>query len=181
MKQLTHNRKWLLWITIVAISSGITVGVFSAKRQASKQQQKLVTELPEVKSNVPRLSVAGVTVKNPGTPAAIAVVEIRNNSPLAVVAVEISTKNDSGDSAAINTDGLANPENPSTVIPPWSTTTLEMSFAEMVADAPLVISGAVFADGTEEGDKWSLDAMRKFRGKNREQIKNRGRERSGKQ
>lgn len=177
MKRPTLSRKWLLSITIVAISGGITVGVFSAKRQASNGQQKRVTQLPEVKSHVPRLSVAGVSVKYPENAEPIAVVEIRNNSPLAVMAVEISTKN-GGDSGSVGTDGLTDPENLIVVIEPWGTTTLEMSFSEMIPDAPLVISAAIFADGTEEGDRWSLDAMKGSRAKHLQQIKDRQRRRT---
>jgi hypothetical protein len=169
------KRKWFLLLPLVALV--ISVGVFSAKRQQSNPQQKRVTELPEVKSHAPRLSVAGVSVKNPGTPNAIAVVEIRNNSPFPVMAVEISTKN-GGDSGAVYTDGLTDPENPIVVIEPWGTTTLEMNFGAMIPDAPLVISAAVFGDGTEEGDKWSLDAMKKFRAKHLKQIKDRERVRN---
>jgi hypothetical protein len=169
MKRLTLSRKWLLLVPIVAIATGITVGVFSAKRQVSKQQKR-VTELPEVKSHVPRLKVVGVSIKDPGTPAARAVVEIFNNSLLAVMAVEISTKN-RGDSGAVNIDGLTDPGNPIVVIEPWGRTTLEMNFGEMIPDAPLVISAAIFEDGTEEGDKWSLDAMKGSRAKRLQQIK----------
>lgn len=174
MKQFTLSRKWLLLVGIVVTLSGITVGVFSAKRQTSNPQQKRVTELPQVISHVPRLSVAGVSVKDPGTPAASAVVEIRNNSPFAVMSVEISTKN-GGDSGAVNTDGLTDPENPIVVIEPWGTTTFEMSFTAMIPDAPLVISAAIFADGTEEGDKWSLDSMKLGRAKRLERIRERER------
>lgn len=176
MKHLTLKRKWLLLIAIVAISSGITVGVFSAKRQTSNPQQKRVTELPQVISHVPRLNVAGVSVKYSETTAPIAVVEIRNNSHLAVMAVEISTKN-GGDSGSVGVDGLTDPENKIVVIKPWGTTTMEMGFGEMIPDAPLVISAAVFEDGTEEGDKWSLESMKSFRPKHLQQIKERERRR----
>ena len=177
MKHLPINPKWVLLVAIVAICSGITVGVFSARRQASNRQQKHVTELPPLKSHVPRLSIAGVSLKTVGTSAPIAVVEISNNSPLAVMAVEISTKNE-GDSGAVNTDGLTDPENPIVVIKPWGTTTLEMSFTQMIPDAPLVISAAIFEDGAEEGDKWSLDAMKRSRAKHLQQIKDAGRRRT---
>jgi len=38
-----------------------------------------------------------------------------------------------------------------------------MTFGEMIADAPIVVSAAVFSDGSEQGEKWSLDAMRGVR------------------
>jgi hypothetical protein len=102
-------------------------------------------------------------VKNPGTPDAVAEIEILNTSHLPVMCVEISTKNQAGDSGAVNEDGLDDPDKPRVVIPPYGTKTLEMSFSAMVPDAPLVLSAAVFADGSEDGDKWSRDAIRAVR------------------
>lgn len=146
----------------------VTGGVFSARQQRpDKKPQKQVVTLPPVISRVPKLRIANIDVKNPGTPDAIAVIEIVNTSHLAVMSVEISTKN-KGDSGAVNTDGLMDPENPKVVIPPFGTTTIEMSFSEMIPDAPLVVSAAEFADGTAEGEKWSLKAMRAGRKRHQE-------------
>jgi hypothetical protein len=160
------NRKWVcvLAVTTLLAASTISVAVFSAKRQqpSKQKQQKRVMELPPIVSHVPRLAIASITVRDAGTTDPRAVIEIRNNSDLAVMAVEISTKN-GGDSGAVNADGLDDPDNPKVVIPPHGTTTLEMSFSEMIVDAPLVLSAAVFADGSEDGDKWSFDAMRAVR------------------
>ena len=159
------KRRWILIFAATLITAAvITVGGFSMKRQQTKKQQerKRVTELPLVISHVSRLHVENISVKNPGTPDATAVIKIRNDSNLAVMAVEISTKNDV-DSAAVNEDGLEDSENPHVVIPPNGTITLEMPFTNMIPDVPLVVSGAVFADRSEDGDKWSLDAMRGVR------------------
>jgi hypothetical protein len=102
-------------------------------------------------------------VKNPATPEATAQVEILNTSHLAVMCVEISTKNAAGDSGAVNEDGLTFPDKPQVVIPPYGKKTLEMRLTNMVPDAPLVLSAAFFADGSEEGDQWSRDAIRTVR------------------
>jgi len=159
----------LLTLTAAVV---ITAGVFSAGRQPTNQKpQKQVSTLPPVVSHVPKLKIANFNVKNEGTPAAIAVVEILNTSHLAVMSVEISTRNKQGDSGAVNEDGLLDPDKPRVVIPPYGTTTLEMSFSEMVPDSPLVVSAAVFADSSEEGDKWSLDAMRGVRRHRQELLK----------
>jgi hypothetical protein len=165
------TRKWLFVFIAIFISTCVlTAGVFSARRLGIQKPRKQVVTLPEVVSHVPRLRVTNVSVKNPLTPDATAVVEILNTSNVAVMSVEISTNKD-GDSGAVNEDGLMDTNNPRVVIPPFGTTTLEMSFSEMVADAPLVVSAAEFADGTEEGDKWSRQAMRAVRAKRKAQKK----------
>ncbi len=160
------RRNWisLFFAGILLTTSVIGAVVFSAKRhQPNRQQQsKRVIELPAVVSHVPKLEIENIRVKDPGTSDATAVIEIRNNADSAVMAVEISTKN-GGDSAAVNEDGLDDADNPKVVIPPHGTTTLEMTFGEMIADAPIVVSAAVFSDGSEQGEKWSLDAMRGVR------------------
>jgi hypothetical protein len=170
-RMLSRKRVVLCLLTVTAAVI-ISVGVFSAGRQATNQKpQKQVLTLPPVVSHVPKLKIANFDIKNAGTPAAIAVIEILNTSPLAVMSVEISTRNKQGDSGAVNDDGLLDPDKPRVVIPPYGTTTLEMSFSEMVPDSPLVLSAAVFADSSEEGDKWSLDAMRGVRKHRQELLK----------
>jgi hypothetical protein len=163
MTNRTVKRKWILLSAATLITASVvTAGVFSARRQQAneKKQPKRVVELPAVISHVPKLNIVGISVRNPGTPDAIAVIEILNTSHLPVMSVEISTKNQAGDSGAVNEDGLDDPDRPQVVIPPYGTKTLEISFSEMVPDAPLVLSAAVFGDGSEDGDQWSRDAMR---------------------
>lgn len=173
MSNRIRSRKWIFLslVTFVA-ASVITAGVFSARRQRPNQKaQKQVIALPPVVSHIKKLQIANIDVKNSGTPNAIAVVEILNTSPLPVMSVEISTKNQAGNSGAVSDEGLLDPDNPRVVIPPYGTSKIEMSFSEMVPDAPLVVSAAVFADGSEEGDKWSLDAMRAVRKHRQELLK----------
>jgi hypothetical protein len=159
-------RKWIVLsaATLITVSI-VTAGVFSARRQRPNEQkvQKRVVELPEVVSHVPKLRIVSVIVKNPATPEATAQVEILNTSHLAVMCVEISTKNAAGDSGGVNEDGLTFPDKSQVVIPPYGTKTLEMQLSNMVPDAPLVVSAAFYADGSEEGDQWSRDAIRAVR------------------
>lgn len=165
MVNQTFKRRSIVFVGMFAvIALAVTAGVFSARRQPQNQKtQKKVLALPTVISHVPELQIASVSVKNLGTPDASAIVEILNTSPLAVMVVEISTKNKEGDSGAVNSDGLFDPDKPQVVIPPFGTTKIEMTFSAMVPDAPLVVSAAVFSDGTEEGDQWSRDAIRAVR------------------
>lgn len=164
MANRSLTRKWIfLSIFILLAVSVISVGVFSARRQQHNQPQKKVVSLPQVVSHVPKLKIANIDVKNAGTAEARAAIEILNTSPLPVMSVEISTRNPAGDSGAVTEDGLQDPDKPYVVIPPFGTKTLEMSFSEMVPDAPIVVSAAVFGDGSEDGDQWSRDAMRGVR------------------
>lgn len=167
-RSLTRKRIFLPVIMLL-VASTIAIGVFSARRQHGNiKPQKQVVALPPLISHVPKLRIANVNVRNLGTPDATAVIELLNTSHLAVMCVEISTKNAAGDSGAVNEDGLIDPNNPSVVIPPYGTKTLEMSFSEMVPDAPVVVSAAVFSDGTEEGDGWSRDALRTLRARHQQ-------------
>jgi hypothetical protein len=170
MHHRSFSRKMILVCAGLLIAvSAITAGVFSARRQRSDQKtQKQVLALPLVVSHVPKLKIANVSLNNAETPEVSAVIEILNTSHLAVMSVEISTKNKAGDSGAVGDEGLLDPDNPRVVIPPYGTTKLEISFSEMVPDAPLVVSAAVFADGSEEGDTWSRDAMRAVRKRHQE-------------
>lgn len=165
------RRVILVCAGLLIVASVVTAGAFNARRQRPSQKpQKKVLALPPVISHVPKLRIANVNVENPGTPEARAVIEILNTSHLAVMSVEISTKN-KGDSGAVGVDGLTDPNDPKVVIPPFGTTTIHMNFGEMIPDAPLVISAAEFADGTEEGDEWSLKSMRAGRKRHQEQLR----------
>jgi hypothetical protein len=158
------KRKWFLLLASMLIGASVVTGSFRPARQVkSQKKQKRVTELPLVISHVPKLKIVSVVVQDAETSNQIAVVEILNTSPLAVTAVELSTKDKHGDSGAVGEDGLYDPDNPYVVIPPYGTKKMKMGFGAMIADAPLVLSAATFEDGSEEGDKWSLDAMKVFR------------------
>lgn len=165
MSHSASGRKIVFLVTMLLLAAVVTASVLSARRQSQTPpaKQRRVRDLPEVVSHVPALQIASVNVKNQGTDQASAVVEIFNTSSLPVMSVEISTKNQAGDSGAVNEDGLLDQDHPYVVIAPNGTKTLQMNFSEMVPDAPLVVSAAVFADGSEQGDQWSRDTMRKVR------------------
>ena len=148
---------------LVLMAVAITASVLSAPtKRIIQKPQKQVTALPEIISHVPKLRVSNVTVTDLGTPEASAAIEILNTSHLAVMSVDISTKNN-GNSGGISVDGLLDPDNPQVVIAPFGTITLHMSFTEMIPNAPLAISAAEFADGTSEGDKAALRELRAAR------------------
>lgn len=154
---------------VVLIVCGIGIGsllAFTAFSNKPQSQRRVVTTTPPIFSKVKSIEIVGTKVINEGTPAAGVSVEVRNNSDKAVMAIDLVC----GD-GAVTKNGLTDEQNPIVVIPPYGSTTIEMSFTEMSVDAPLVIGAVTYADGTEEGDAKSLRAMHKLRDHDRKVIK----------
>ena len=125
-----------------------------------------MTSMPQVFSKVKNLEVVNAWIEDPGTPAVRAVVEIRNNSDKAVMAVDLVCGE-----GGITRSGLTDEEHPIVVIKPHETTTMEMTFGSMTFGAPLVVSAVTYADGTEEGEEASLKAMHMVRAHDRAEVK----------
>jgi hypothetical protein len=164
------SRKWFfLLAAILVAASVISAGVFSAKNQEPKKQwpkEPRVTSMPVVFSKVKNLEVINAWIEDPGTPAVSAAVEIRNNSDKAVMAVDLVCGE-----GGITKNGLTDEEHPVVVIKPHDTTTVKMTFGAMTFGAPLVVSAATYADGTEEGDEASLKSMHRVRAHDRAELK----------
>jgi hypothetical protein len=159
----------LLIAGIAVLGSLIASGVLSQERGEVRKPQeprKTVSAIPPTFSKVKTLQIVSTKVINENTPAIGVAVEIRNNSPKAVMAVDLVC----GD-GAITKNGLTDADKPIVVIEPFGTTTIEMTFGEMTYGAPLVISAATYQDGTEEGDEESLGIMHKVRERDRERMK----------
>jgi hypothetical protein len=147
----------------IAIASFLTFAAFSKKPQA---QQRLVTTIPPTYSIVKTIDVIGTKLVNEGQPGAGVSVEVRNNSDKAVMAIDLVCGEGS-----ITKNGLTDEEHPIVVIPPYGTTTIEMSFGEMSPDSPLVISAVTYEDRTEEGAEKSLRRMHQVREHDRKMMK----------
>lgn len=152
---------------IVLSLSIVFVGSLVASGSLSKQEPipKIPTDIPLLFSQVKTLEIVSARIINENTPAAGVSVEVRNNSHKAVMAVDLV----SGD-GAVTKNGLTDEDNPIVVIEPYGTTTLEMTFGEMTPGAPLIVSAATYADGTEEGDAKSLEAMHLIRKRDKARL-----------
>lgn len=164
------KRKWIfLFASILIGAMVVSAGVFSAKTQQPRKQwptEPRVTSMPQVFSKVKNLEVVRAWIEDPGTPAVRAVVEIRNNSDKAVMAVDLV----SGE-GGVTKNGLTDDEHPIVVIEPHGTTTIFMTFGSMTFGAPLVVSAVTYADGTEEGEEASLKSMHRVRAHDRAELK----------
>lgn len=168
---MSARRSVLLVLSVVVVGSTIGVGVLSQRKESresreSPPQKKKAHIIPPIYSAVKTLEIVSTEILDENTPFARVSVEIRNNSNKAVMAVDLV----SGD-AAVTKNGLTNEEKPIVVIEPYGTTTIEMGFGEMTPSAALVVSAAKYADGSEEGEQVSLEAMRAGRAHDKERLK----------
>lgn len=165
-KSLLHRSRLtniaITGICIIALAaSAFVVGGLAKRRGASKRQQETkrdTTKLPKIISKVPKLEIVSATIEQPGEPDAWLVLEIRNNSDLAVMAIDIIS-GDKMDYSGITKDGLDDPDNPTVIIEPHGTKTVKWSFGEILPNTTVSVSGVTYADGTEEGEKLALGAM----------------------
>jgi hypothetical protein len=158
-----RGRRLILFATIILMTASVISAVVISK---GKKQRERVSTMPPVFSKVRTLEVVNATIVDPNTPAASVVVEIWNNSDKTVMAVDLV----SGE-GGVTRNGLSDEEHPIVVIQPYGTTKIRMNFGEMTPGAPLVVSAATYADGTEEGDESSLRGMHAKRALDRAQRK----------
>ena len=157
-------RRLVSILFVVGAAASIVVSVVLSKRSESRRQK--VASIPPAYSIIKTLQIVGVKPINEGTPAAGVAVEIRNNSDKDVMAVDLVCGE-----GAVTKNGLTDEENPITVIKPYGTVTIDMTFSEMSFGAPLVVSAATYADGTEEGEEESLRIMHRIRDRDRARLK----------
>jgi hypothetical protein len=148
---------------VLATASIISVGVFSAKRQRSQQQQRKhwLTVTPEVASEIDGLEIINQRIIRQDTELPGVAFEIRNNSKRTVMAIEIACGEGS-----IAKDGLEDEQHPTVIIEPYGTLTAEMN-GELTPGKPIVITAAIFDGGKEEGEKSSLSLMHRVRARQR--------------
>jgi hypothetical protein len=173
MTKARRSRLIFFSAAILLTVSVVSLGVFSKIRQEPKQQRgatalkaERVTTLPAIFSKVKVLQVAGAALLNQGTPDAAVAIDIINNSDQPVISLEI-TAGDDNDWSSLGIDGLEDPDKPQVAIPPHSLKTFKWYLGEVLEGYPIVITGASFANGTEDGDARSLDIMHKDRERNR--------------
>lgn len=162
------HRKWfLLFAALLMTASIISVGVYSARKQQPKtpHPRDWLTSTPRMMSKVKDLEIINARIVRAGSDAPGVTFEIRNNSHRAVMAVDIMC----GD-AGMSKDGLGDEEHPTVVIEPYGTLTVEMN-DEMSPGLPIVLSGATFEDGIEEGSDISLKAIHRGREHERARLK----------
>jgi hypothetical protein len=172
MITVKSNRKWLFLAALVVASIAIigTV-VFSSKKQqptvghTRKHPKEWLSSIPAVDSKVKDLEIINARIVRAETDAPGVAFEIKNNSNLAVMAVEVTCGE-----AGISKDGLEDEDHPTVIIQPHGTLTAEMN-DELSPGIPIVITAATFEDGSEKGRESSVELMQKLRVRERARHK----------
>ena len=169
---MNNSQRLRMCLFVIALLTISTI-VLIAYTRASQSQKKptdgvhtyeaaKVKAAPEVVSRVKGLEISGVRLINKDTPQAMLVIEVTNNRDQAVMAVDF-TSEVHGTYGGILIDGLLDAENPLVIIPPHSLKTFDWPLTEILEDATASLAAAVFADGKEEGDKRSLEGIKRAR------------------
>lgn len=172
MIKVKSKRKWLLLAALVVASIAIvaTVVLSSKKQQPTvghtrKHPKEWLSSIPAVDSKVKDLEIINARIVRAETDAPGVAFEIRNNSNLAVMAVEVTCGE-----AGISKDGLEDEDHPTVIIQPHGTLTAEMN-DELSPGIPIVITAATFEDGSEKGRESSVELMQKLRARERSRRK----------
>ena len=163
----THNQRSkyvLIASVVILISATATTLVKTAWRAAgSQQEQQPVTSkatLPVLISKVKKLKIVNATVKKEGEQGAKVTIEIKNTSDLAVTYFALTNGSLKTSEYGIARNGLDDPDNPHVVIEPHGTATIDILLSNLDGQYPIVLSAAVYADNSEDGDESVLEHMR---------------------
>lgn len=137
-------RKVICASMLLSLLAAAGVMAFTASR---RQQEPRKVHLPKrFLSEVKKLKVESHRVENEGTPEASLVVVIRNKSGLAVTRFSVTIAD-----LTVARDGGYEQDEPVNIIEPYGTGEFSIPLTNFKDASPLVISAAIYADGTEEG------------------------------
>jgi hypothetical protein len=172
MNPQNHKFKRLWFLGAMALISGFTLSFLAARHTANvrQQEQKPVTskaELPKLISKVKKLKIISATVQREGEPDAVVTIEVKNNSELSVTYFALTNGTIETSEYGVARNGLSDPDNPQIVIEPYGTAKIDMPLSNLDAQYPIVLSAAVFADNSEDGDESVLIHMRAVRSRDK--------------
>lgn len=148
----------LVVVSSVALTKSSRIMPTPAKAHQEKQQT--VDTLPLVVSNVKGIKVVKATLKNSGTSNPIAVLELKNKSNKAILAVSVEI-GDPDEAEGITVNGFnGDNELPSIVIEPHGSITVELTLDNAKPGDPIRVSGVIYADDSEDGEKTALETIR---------------------
>lgn len=150
-------------IAICAIGISVIAVSFVALNvlQGQKKEPERVTKMPEIVSKIDTLEILTARTENEGKAEASAVLELRNNSNKSIIAVTIES-GDEKNSAGITESNILDGDGPPVeLVKPFDTYTLRMSFGSMLPGLPVRISGVLYADGSADGEKATVEMMQR--------------------
>lgn len=162
----THKIKLLIGISIgiLVLAYGTSLTRSNASKSlpiknGQEKQPQTVATLPLIVSNVKDIEVVKATLKNKGTPDAVASIELKNKSNKAILAVSVETGRPD-EAYGVTVNGFSEgDEAPEAVIQPHGFLMVEFSLYNIKPGDPIRVSGVVYADGSEDGEKTALETI----------------------
>ena len=169
MKTSKLRRAALFIMAAMILATAIVVAFTRPSRSQRKSNEsarayeaaKVTAPLPVI-SKIKDLEISGVSLINEGTPQAALVIEVTNHRDEAVMALDF-VSGEGSTTGGIAMDGLLEADNPLVIIPPQSVKTFEWALGSILEGGTARLAAAIFADGKEEGDKHSLEGIKRRR------------------
>lgn len=169
-----QNRKSkLLWLLgVLAVIGGFAISLLAARHTADvrRQERKPVTSqatLPKLISRVKKMEIVSATVQREGESDAVVTIGVRNNSDLPVTYFALTNGSIKTNEYGVARNGLDDPDNPQVVIESYAVATIDMLLSNLDGQYPIVLSAAVFADNSEDGDESVLEHVRAVRARDK--------------
>jgi hypothetical protein len=164
-------------LSIASVAGAVAYNGALQKKSMTYYEPAKQTEAPRVVSSAPGLQINEVRLINQGTDAAAIEIDVINNRESALMSIDFITKNrKTSDSAGMAMDGLADKDNPQSIMAPHSLRTFTMYLSSMIGE-PVFLAAAVYEDGKEEGDKKALENLRS--GRSHDQLKKKAEKQNG--
>ena len=130
--------------------------------QETTSEPQTISQIPPISSKVKKAKVLGSRILRFGQPDAVLELTVYNKSAKPVTAVTFVV----GD-LSFGKEGDIFSDEPTAIIEPFGTTTIEIALSNFREDDSIVLSAVLYTDGTGGGEKQTLSDMRI----EREQIK----------
>lgn len=171
-----RGRMPLILAALLILSSIVAVGVYSRSYKSQKRpkgprtyQAELVTVAPQVTSIVEGLQIAGVTLQDQGTPWASIIIDVINHRDEAVIALDFVAargKSTSGGQGRVGSVEIP----PGALIPPHTLERFTWHLSSILEGEKVELASAIFSDGKEEGDRESLQGLKRARLDSKKQL-----------
>lgn len=155
--KITSKKMLALVASCAAAFTVMSVGavVVNQKRGAwrrAQEKQPVTDTLPPIVSQVKDLEVVEAAIDDR---VKHAVITVKNNSKIPVTSVSLVYG-----SVSSGIDGETDFSGPNTVIEPGGTVTFRLHLSELDLNTTIFVGGAIFADGTGDGQDIVLEEMR---------------------
>jgi hypothetical protein len=147
----------LLILTSTLILS-IVVAVSSSKKQEPLKPAH-ITSLPSITSCTSSITVENAYLLHPESEGGELVLQLRNNSDIAVIEVSIESNSKTDHSEFSNITHSFEDDKPTVLIEPHGAGNFTMGIAKIRPDGVVKVGSVTFINGKEEGCKRSLKSL----------------------